>query len=86
MHAMDHHGVYGVVFGSVVWYLCYNDGCPTPGTTQPMRLLTVNNLLKEFYRHNPAVTANVDKITMKNLKPGDGQYSELSGPTIKAAN
>ena len=87
MHCADHHGVWGVIFGSVVCYLVQNDGAPSLGATQGERLGQVNCLLNTFYRNNTGVTARIDKLTMKNILPaGSADYATLGGPTIKAAN
>ena len=88
MHCLDHHGVWGSVFGSTVWYLVYNDGVPTLGTTQQQRLDVINKLLTIWYQNEGfGVTSRIDKLTVNNLKPaGTAHYAGLAGPTIKAAN
>ena len=66
MHGMDHKGVYGVIFASVVLHLIYNDGEPTLGATQPERLNTVNHRLDKFYIEG-GVSNRLDQLEMKNL-------------------
>ena len=86
MHGMDHKGVYGVIFASVVLYLVYNDGEPTLGATQPERLNTVNHRLDKFYSEG-GVSNRLDQLEMKNLSSdGPATYAALCGPTVKAAN
>ena len=87
MHCMDHHGVFGVIIASTIWYLCYNDGVPTLGATQQQRLDTVNHRLDAFYTQNPGISSRLDKLQMKNILPsGTDQCAALGGPTVKAAN
>ena len=50
MHCMDHHGVYGVIIASVIWFFCINNGKPSLGATQQERLDTVNRRLEAHYR------------------------------------
>ena len=45
MHCLDHHGVWGSVFGSAVWFVVYNDGVPSLIATQQQRLDVINQLL-----------------------------------------
>ena len=86
MHGMDHKGVYGVIFASVVLHLVYNDGEPTLGATQPERLNTVNHRLDNFYIEG-GVSNRLDQLEMKNLSSdGPATYAALCGPTVKAAN
>ena len=87
MHAMDHHGVYGVIFASIVVYVVWNDGVPSLGATQQQRLDTVNGRLCSFYDEETEVSSQLDTLTMKNLLPaGTADYAALGGPTVKAAN
>ena len=87
MHAMDHHGVYGVIFASVLWYLVHNDGKPSLGSTQAARIEMINVYLKDFYRRNPGINSRIDRIDAKNINStGPGDYAALGGPHIKAAN
>ena len=88
MHCMDHHGVFGVIIASTIWFLCYNDGVPTLGSTQQQRLDTVNHRLEAFYKQNPGISSPLDKLQMKKniLSFGTDQYAALGGPTVKAAN
>ena len=84
---MDHHGVYGVIFASIVVYVVWNDGVPSLGATQPQRLDTVNGRRCSFYDEDTEVSSRLDKLTMKNLLPaGTADYAALGGPTVKAAN
>ena len=69
MHCMDHHGVYGVIFASVVMFLLLNDGVPSLGATQPARLATINHRRKVFYDENPGISARLDQLEMKNIIP-----------------
>ena len=50
MHCMDHHGVYGTIFASMVMFLIYNNGKPSLGATQDARLATINHRLAVFYK------------------------------------
>ena len=50
MHCMDHHGVYGVIFASITYYLINNDGWPGLGATQQQKLDTVNKYLERYYK------------------------------------
>lgn len=59
MHCMDRHGVYGVIMGSVTWYLCYNDGKPSLGTTQQERIDTVNLRLTAHYHDSPGISSRL---------------------------
>ena len=87
MHCMDHHGVWSVIFASVLLYLILNDGVPTLGDTQQRRLDTINGLLTRFYHTNIGITARLDKLTMANIRPGGARdWCALGGPTVKAAN
>ena len=87
MHCLDHHGVFGVIIASIIWFLCCNDGVPTLGATQQERLDTVNGVLKSFYRKNPGVSSRLDTLKMKNIFPsGTDKYAALGGATVKAAN
>ena len=87
MHCMDHHGVYGVIIGSVIWYLVHNDGVPSLGTTQMRRLDKINGTLEAFYRDNPGISSRLDKLQKKHRMPvGTAKYAALNGPTVKAAN
>ena len=88
MHCTDHHGVWGVIFGSVASYLLENDGVPSLGGTKGERLDTMNRLLKDFYKGSGSgATARIDKITNANIYPaGSADYAALGGPKVKAAN
>lgn len=86
MHCMDHHGVYGVIIASIIWFLCINNGKPSLGATQQDRLDTINKHLEAHYK-NTTVSSQLDPLQMKNIIPsGAGKYAALGGPTVKAAN
>ena len=87
MHCLDHKGVYGVIFASVLLFLIYNDGVPSLGATQPQRLDQINSQLDDYYEKYPGISSRLDKLKMKNIIPaGTADYAALSGPTVKAAN
>ena len=86
MHCMDHHGVYGAILGSVIWYLVVNNGKPSLGLTQPERLETINMWRKDYYEKNKGISSRIDTIEEKNVKPSGAEYAVLHGTTIKAAN
>ena len=88
MHCLDHHGVWGRVFGSTVWFVVSNDGVPTLGDTQQRRLDVINQLLAMWYKNEGSgVTARIDRLNANSLVPaGTAHYADLRGPTIKAAN
>ena len=87
MHCTDHHGVWGVIFGSVVYYLLPNDGSPTLGANQKERHDEINRLLADFYKQRPGISARIDKLAITNIIPaGTADYATLGGPSIKAAN
>ena len=87
MHCLDHHGVYGIIFASVLLYLIYYNGVPSLGGTHGARLATINDRLDSFYGRNPSISSRLDTLEMKHLIPkGARDYADLAGPTVKAAN
>ena len=89
MHCMDHNGVYGVIIGSVIWYLVYTTGgVPSLGTTQAQRLDKINAMLKTFYKDHPGISSRLDTLQKKNILPAAtaANYVALNGPTVKAAS
>ena len=87
MHCQDHHGVWAVIFASIVWFLCINNGQPSLGDTQQARLDTVNRRLARHYAKNKGISSTLDPLTFRNIIPaGTASYATLAGPTVKAAN
>ena len=82
----DHHGVWSVIFASVLLYLILNDGVPTLGDTQQRRLDIINGLLARFYHTNIGITARLDKLTMADIRSGGARdWCDLGGPTVKGS-
>ena len=85
IHMCDHHGVTSHVIANVLWAHVSADreGDIIPGDTVEDRLAALNMEVKEFYTRR-RVSNRLPKIKRTNLK--DGDYPELKGNGVKAAN
>ena len=83
LHILDHHGVSNTIFGNVLWAHIRGPSPVLPGTTQGERIGFLNEDIKAYYDLN-AVANRLPPLRVSNIRPGD--FPELSGSVVKAAN